>query len=90
MKSISIIVLFLVTTLSYGNSKNEITEKPLETEIVSLQNEDYGCSVTTSGTVEVGDNITIVMTITVEGPCDARIAQMVRDRIAEIRANAKK
>tara|TARA_Y100001935_G_C17286490_1_gene500673 strand:+ start:1406 stop:1657 length:252 start_codon:yes stop_codon:yes gene_type:complete len=83
-------MLFLVTALCHGYSKNDKNEMPPEIMEISLKGEDYGCSVTTSGTVEVGDNISIEMTITVEGPCDARLAQMVRDRIAEIRASAKK
>ena len=86
----TVFMLFLATTLSYGHTKNDKIEKPQETKEVLVEEEDYGCSVTTSGTVEVGDDITIEMTITVEGPCDARLAQIVRDRIAEIRANAKK
>lgn len=78
-----------MTTLSFGNIDPDKREKSKNSKVNVLVEENRTCSVTTSGTVEVGDDITIQMTITVNGPCDARLAQKVRDRIAEIRSSAK-
>ncbi len=47
------------------------------------------CSVTASGTVESAELGTFTATITVTGPCDASLADQMREAIAELRAAFK-
>lgn len=96
IKLMRFLFLFVsVQTFAIDNISKQSLSSNMEGNFLTINNSEEipleeQCSVTTSGTVEVGDSITIEMTITVVGPCDSRMAQKVRDRIAEIRADAKK
>lgn len=47
------------------------------------------CSVTSSGTVEMSNGETFTATLTVTGPCDASLAQKMRDAIKSLRDSFK-
>lgn len=87
------IVLISVLTFSEGSLETlraELTsDNPIEAsseQVTSMEYQEYGgnCTVTTHGYIWV-DGASIYFKLTVEGPCDSRIADRVRDAIRELR-----
>jgi hypothetical protein len=89
-KTIFVVILLFVVSISFAKNNNstEATEKKEEKTIV-IKIKTYNgetCSVTSSGIIHSAEYGDIPMTLTVTGPCDASLAQIMRDKIAEIRA----
>jgi len=57
-------------------------------EVSTNLNSEFECSVTSSGTIETS-NGSFEATLTVTGPCDASLAQKMREAIATLRAAFK-
>ncbi|MDH3697197.1 MAG: hypothetical protein OEQ81_00930 [Flavobacteriaceae bacterium] len=87
---IALISVFALSEPSLKTSEAAFnTDYPLKaaSELVNTpEYQEYGgiCTVTTHGYIWV-DGATIYFRLTVEGPCDSRIADMVRDAIRELR-----
>jgi hypothetical protein len=85
-------VLLMTSVSGFANNTglNETTETEkkviVKTEKKSEQLAIYECSVTSSGTATTSDGTVVNLTLTVTGPCDSSIAQMMRDEIAKVRA----
>ena len=85
--------LFLVSSVSSFANNVELPETITVKKVVTVKDVNMsqqiafdGCSVTASGTVTTSDGTVLNLTITVTGPCNASIAQIMRDEIAKIRA----
>ncbi len=81
-------MLFLLCfSISFAHDKNESkTTENKKIEEVVKEKSNYECSVTSSGVIHSAEYGDIPMTLTVTGPCDSSLAQIMRDKIAEIRA----
>jgi hypothetical protein len=103
MKTIISCLSIFVSVLSYANMPGPETtpmeikpsslEKVQDSEAVSNSNlylfSSTVCTISASGTVGSAEFGTFVATITVKGPCDARLAKKMRQAIAAMRDEFK-
>lgn len=87
------IALFLVSSVSGFANNVELSETISVEKTLAVKNENASqqllfdeCSVTSSGTATTSDGTVVNLTITVTGPCNASIAQKMRDEIRKLRA----
>ncbi len=103
MKTIIYCLSFFITVMGYANDTNKGRapmetsrsglDKVIETHLVPQESAIFfstaECSVSTSGKIVSAEFGTFVATITVKGPCDASLAQKMREAIAAMRAEFK-
>lgn len=85
-------MFFLAASLSFASDKTKTEISKEETTTVSKNTNSSTsiviveeCSVTSSGTVEMANGGSFEATLTVYGPCDASLAQKMRDAIKALR-----
>ncbi len=96
MKSIIRLIFLLAVTYSFAISSEGIENHELK-KFTFAQNEILyhnhimadECSVTASGTVEMANGGSFTTSITVYGPCDARLADRLRAAIKGLRDSFK-
>lgn len=79
--------------MGYESMEKVVEEQIAATDLrgISSADEDNPCSVTSTGTVFIGDGTAVTITITVTGPpCDASLANKMRTAIATARAEITK
>lgn len=94
MKKIFMVAFLSISTFGFANNiehlktPNADKNQTLKNNIKQSQKViDDECSVTSSGTATTSDGTVVNLTLTVTGPCDSSIAQIMRDEIAKVRAD---
>lgn len=96
MSKITLLGIVLISALTFSESLLESlrtefdSDNPIEAAYELGTSQEYqqydgNCTVTTHGYIWV-DGASIYFNLTVEGPCDSRIAEIVRDAIRELRS----